>query len=94
MEEAWISGIDWDYQLPENISDKAKKWFAELQDLGNIKIGRCFRRQQLRLRQINLFMYFPLQVKMLMQQSCMKEMYMKIDLYRFPSLPLNPEKHR
>ena len=44
MEEAWISGIDWDYQLPENISDKAKKWFAELQDLGNIKIGRCFRR--------------------------------------------------
>ena len=44
MEEAWISGIDWDYQLPENISDKAKKWFAELQDLCNIKIGRCFRR--------------------------------------------------
>ena len=44
MQEVWISGIDWNVQLPENISDKAKKWFAELQDLGNIKIGRYLRR--------------------------------------------------
>ena len=44
MQEVWISGIDWDDQLPENISGKARKWFAELQDLGNIKIGRCLRR--------------------------------------------------
>ena len=44
MQEVWISGIDWDDQLPENISDKAKKWFAELQELGNTKIGRCLRR--------------------------------------------------
>ena len=34
-------GIDWDNQLPENILDTAKKWFAE--DLGNIKIDRCLR---------------------------------------------------
>ena len=44
MQEVWISGIDWIDQLPENILDKAKKWFAELQDLGNMKIGRCLRR--------------------------------------------------
>ena len=44
MQEVWISGIDWIDQLPENIIDKAKKWFAELQDLGNMKIGRCLRR--------------------------------------------------
>ena len=43
MQELWNSGTDWDDQLPENILDKAKKWFAELQDLGNIKIGRCLR---------------------------------------------------
>ena len=30
-----------DDQLPENILGKSKKWFAELQDLANIKIGRC-----------------------------------------------------
>ena len=33
MQEVWFSGIDWNDQLPENISDKAKKWFAERQDL-------------------------------------------------------------
>ena len=36
--------IDWDDHSPENILDKAKKWFAELQDLRNIKIGRWLRR--------------------------------------------------
>ena len=44
VQEVWISGIDWIDHLPENILDKAKKWFAELQDLGNMKIGRCLRR--------------------------------------------------
>ena len=27
VQDEWISGIDWDDQLPENISDKAKKYF-------------------------------------------------------------------
>ena len=43
MPELWISGIDSDDRLPENISHKAKKWLAELQDLGNIKVGRYLR---------------------------------------------------
>ena len=43
LQEVWISGIDWDDQFPENISDRAKKWFAQLEDLGIIKIGRCLR---------------------------------------------------
>ena len=45
VQEVWISGIDWDDQHPENILSKVKKWFAELQHLGNIKIGRWLRRQ-------------------------------------------------
>ena len=49
MQELWISRIDWDDELPENISDKAKKWFAELQDLSNIKIGRCLRRPTIQI---------------------------------------------
>ena len=44
MQQVWISGIDWDDQLPESVLEKAKKWVAELRDLGNIKIGRCLRR--------------------------------------------------
>ena len=44
MQEVWISGIDCNDQLPENILNKAKKWFPELQDLGIIKVGRCLRR--------------------------------------------------
>ena len=44
MQKVWVSGIDWDDQLPENILDKAKKWFAEFQDLVNTKIGRYLRR--------------------------------------------------
>ena len=44
IEEIWVSVIDWDDQLPENILNKAKKWFLELQDLDSIKISKCFRR--------------------------------------------------
>ena len=47
VQEVWISGIDWDDQHPENILNKTKKWFVELQHLINIKIGRCLRRQNL-----------------------------------------------
>ena len=45
VQEVWISGIDWDDQHPENILNKTKKWFVELQHLINKKIGRCLRRQ-------------------------------------------------
>ena len=38
MQEVWISGIDWDDQLPENLLEEAKKQFAELQNLSNIKL--------------------------------------------------------
>ena len=44
MQELWVSGIVWDDQLTEYILDNVQKWFAELQDLDNIKIGRCLRR--------------------------------------------------
>ena len=44
VREVWISGNDWDDQLTENILDKTKKWHADLQTLGNIKVGRCLRR--------------------------------------------------
>ena len=44
IEEVWVSETDWDDQLPENILNKAKKWFLELQDLDSIKISKCFRR--------------------------------------------------
>ena len=44
MQEVWISEIDWDDPHPENILEKPKKWFVELQDLVIIKIGRCLRR--------------------------------------------------
>ena len=49
MQELSTSRIDWDDELPENISGKAKKWFAELQDLSNIKISRCLRRPTIQI---------------------------------------------
>ena len=44
MQQVWISGIDWNDQLPENILDKAKKRFAEVQGLGNKNTDRSLSR--------------------------------------------------
>ena len=58
MQEVWISEIDCDDQLPENISHKAKKSFPELQDLGNIKIGRCLRKPKIQVVRDQSFRVF------------------------------------
>ena len=49
VQQVWVSWIDWDNQLPKNILDKTKKWFAELQDLSNTKIVRCFKRSTIQV---------------------------------------------
>ncbi|KAK6171952.1 hypothetical protein SNE40_018370 [Patella caerulea] len=33
LQETWTAGLDWDDQLPEHLSIKAKKWFLELKDI-------------------------------------------------------------
>lgn len=72
--------IDWNDLFPEIILDKAKKLFAGLKDLANVKIWEYLTRSA---TQVVPDHYFPIQVEILTQQSCMKEMHMKIDLYQF-----------
>ena len=80
MQEVWVWVIDWNDLFPEIILDKAKKLFAGLKDLANVKIWEYLTRSA---TQVVPDHYFPIQVEILTQQSCMKEMHMKIDLYQF-----------
>ncbi|GIX68264.1 reverse transcriptase [Caerostris extrusa] len=42
MQEIWERGLDWDSKLPEDLESKWKKWFAEIEVLGEMKIERCY----------------------------------------------------
>ncbi|GIY99752.1 reverse transcriptase [Caerostris extrusa] len=42
MQEIWERGLDWDSKLPEDLESKWKKWYAEIEILGEMKIERCY----------------------------------------------------
>ena len=90
MQEVKISGVDWDDQLPENILDKPKKWFAKLQDLGSIKIDRGLRRPTNQVVTDQSFHVFS----DASEDAYASVIYDRIAyLYQFSSLPLNPKWH-
>lgn len=43
MQEVWMSGADWDDELPVNLEKKAEQWLSELTELGEAKVPRCLR---------------------------------------------------
>jgi hypothetical protein len=36
LQEMWVAGFDWDFQIIGEIAEKAKRWFEELAELENI----------------------------------------------------------
>ncbi|GIX95307.1 reverse transcriptase [Caerostris darwini] len=42
MQEIWERGLDWDSKLPEDLDSKWKKWCAEIEVLGEVKLERCY----------------------------------------------------
>ena len=40
MQEIWITGMDWDDTLPEELSMKIKSWFMELSELCRLRVPR------------------------------------------------------
>ena len=43
MQEIWLSGIDWDDLLPNDLKTKWEKWILELSELRNVAIPRSLR---------------------------------------------------
>ncbi|CAG2212937.1 unnamed protein product [Mytilus edulis] len=41
LQEMWTAGLDWDDQLNEELVEKSREWFRELDELCCIKIPRC-----------------------------------------------------
>ena len=41
LQEMWTSGLEWDDFLDDSQARKAKRWFLELQQLGEISVPRC-----------------------------------------------------
>ena len=46
MQEILNAGIDWDEEVSNTIKQKMKEWFQELQNLDQIKVGRCVRKKR------------------------------------------------
>jgi len=43
MQEAWMSSLGWDEELPDHLQRKWKQWFNELELLDKITVQRCLR---------------------------------------------------
>ncbi|XP_053406667.1 uncharacterized protein LOC123558187 [Mercenaria mercenaria] len=41
MQDIWVTGVDWDDELPEELSEEIKKWFSELEQLNELQVPRC-----------------------------------------------------
>ena len=89
MREVWISGNDWDDQLTENILDKTKKWRADLQNLGNIKVGRCLRRSTTQVLSDRSFHQFSNGREDASAAVMYERNVYEDGSYQLPSLPLN-----
>lgn len=45
LQEIWASASEWDSEINEELSEKARTWFTELQKITEIKIPRCLKRE-------------------------------------------------
>ena len=43
MQEVWLTGHDWDDELPEELSRKIIGWFEELKRVDTVRVPRCLR---------------------------------------------------
>ena len=41
LQDMWSLGLEWDDNLPDDLTRKAKSWFAELGELENVRVSRC-----------------------------------------------------
>ena len=41
MQDVWLTGLDWDEALPEELSKRIEHWFEELRRVGEVRVPRC-----------------------------------------------------
>ena len=44
VQKLWISGLDWDDELPGEHAIEVKAWFYELKELLSIQLSRCLKK--------------------------------------------------
>jgi len=42
LQEAWLRGLDWDEEFPDDLKVSVKKWMDELPSLKRVQIPRCY----------------------------------------------------
>ena len=47
IQEMWVSGLDWDDEVPKDLSIKIALWLSELSSLSQIKVQRSFQTQKM-----------------------------------------------
>ena len=56
LQELWISGLDWDDDLPGQYAIKVKAWFDKLKELLSIQLSRCLKKNaQEKEKSIHIF---------------------------------------
>jgi hypothetical protein len=47
LQSAWLAGVDWDEQLPQNIQDTVNRWLEQMNKIQDLRISRCYRQRPL-----------------------------------------------
>ncbi|XP_067030628.1 uncharacterized protein [Acropora muricata] len=55
MQKVWMTGVDWDDELPKNLKAKWNFWGSELPQLSNVAVPRCLHRANPENIELHLF---------------------------------------
>lgn len=81
MKRLWVLEIDWDKELTKGILESTKKFFTHVEDFGKLKICRCLKKAT--WFKPKTFTSLPILVKMPMQQLCLEEINVRMELFHF-----------
>lgn len=73
--------IDWDKELTKDVLESTKKFFTHVEDFGKLKICRCLKKAT--WFKPKTFTTLLILVKMPMQQLCLEEINVRMELFHF-----------
>ena len=81
IQETWIHGLDWDEQLPKELSTNIVSWFAYLVWLSEIKVPRCLQLKE-KVKSVHLHIFLML-CRIPMELSCMKKLSIRMGIHQY-----------
>ena len=54
LQEAWLRGLEWDEEFPEDLKLTSHQWVKQLPEAQQVKIPRCYRHLEEEVEDVSL----------------------------------------